>query len=1373
MKYLKLLNLVLLFVSCYAYTTNAQCMIEGVSVEINNMSDCNIDGTYNAGLYFEVVNTTNDFFDVWFNDEFKGFYDLDDLPLMIDNITPRPNSDFDIVRVCINDNSDCCAVFEYEQPDCSNCEFTIFELHTFNCSAVGVYDVQFLLNENEFGGDSFDLYANDTLLYNDEPLNTYEPYPITNSTQSVDEIKICVAGTDCCEIVEVEAPNCNCNVVNDIILENTFCESSQFYQINLDYVDNGSEQFTLLLGNTPASIVESVHNYSDLPIIIGPINPLLWNNQTIITVLDETGDCSTSTSFGYETCEPVDCVILNVLPLSPMCNGDGTFNINIAVSQLNTGDEGYSVFVNGAFEGSYSYSNTFSLINNLTSDTGDSHTIEVVDNEATMCSFIYELAPVYCSECAVSEILISDINCNEDGTYKAQLDVDIANSTNDFIDVFVNNEFYDFYAIADLPITLENITPRENSNEEHIRVCVNDNPDCCLEYEFPEPNCSAECGIELEWLEIQPCNENGEIFVHLGVISSNPNQFSFELNGNGNNYGTFDYGSTHYNIGPLPQDVPLEFIATDVSFENCMAVLEQTEVHCPNNDDCGIELEWLEIQPCNENGEIFVHLGVISSNPNQFSFELNGNGNNYGTFDYGSTHYNIGPLPQDVPLEFIATDVSFENCMAVLEQTEVHCPNNDDCVIGNAEMTQINCNPDGTYNGVLTMDYQNATNDFFDLWINNEFSGFYSLDALPLSLENITPRANSEDEHILVCINDDPNCCFEFEYPDPNCTAEDDCIFTDLIVETLDCNDDNQFMISVDIVVEGTITGTVGLLGNGENYGTYQPSDFPIELGPFAANTGVPYELIAFHNQNESCITVTFGQNCNDYVCYGFEDQMLGSIYNLNNTIENGIAFELDDIAVLYNGFTNFDGTTDAGNLEIQTTPVAFLENNTLYLNDASATFVFANTALPVFQFTIDYLEASGIENIAVNGQSPLIIDHLGQLPFEILPNVTVTNEVFEVVDNSFYGRLTFTGDIQTILIGGQDLYLDNTCVEYALPPNPPSATNVWPGDANNDNIVNHFDLLNVGLAFGTAGEARLEQGNNWSPVAAFNWETAFENGVNHKYADCNGNGLIEDTDVIAINENYGLLHGEEPVFEAIDVSEDDPSFYVELPNANDFIEDQEVQIPIILGSNDVPVEQIYGLAFTFKFSEGLFQNMDFEFDFSDGVFGDLDDVLMYNQTVFENNQIEVAITRKDQQNVALVNGQLGHFIGIIDDLAGMTEVDVELINVVAIDAFENRIALHTPVSTVDLTTSTTRILSENAVHIFPNPTKHTLTIQNKYQQEIESIQVINIIGQSVLEIIPEQENIQLNVSNLTNGLYFLQVHYDGAQHIQKFQVHR
>ena len=80
----------------------------------------------------------------------------------------------------------------------------------------------------------------------------------------------------------------------------------------------------------------------------------------------------------------------------------------------------------------------------------------------------------------------------------------------------------------------------------------------------------------------------------------------------------------------------------------------------------------------------------------------------------------------------------------------------------------------------------------------------------------------------------------------------------------------------------------------------------------------------------------------------------------------------------------------------------------------------------------------------------------------------------------------------------------------------------VWPGDTNNDGVVDVADVLPLGVYFAQTGPQRANAPDNtWTPQSCCPaW-----NPVAASYADSDGNGKVNQADVFAIGLNYGNTH--------------------------------------------------------------------------------------------------------------------------------------------------------------------------------------------------------------------------------------------------------
>ena len=133
----------------------------------------------------------------------------------------------------------------------------------------------------------------------------------------------------------------------------------------------------------------------------------------------------------------------------------------------------------------------------------------------------------------------------------------------------------------------------------------------------------------------------------------------------------------------------------------------------------------------------------------------------------------------------------------------------------------------------------------------------------------------------------------------------------------------------------------------------------------------------------------------------------------------------------------------------------------------------------------------------------------------------------------------------------------------------------VWPGDANNDKVVNLLDPLAVALTYGETGLLRANATNNWVGQAAIDWGTNIPNSnYDKKYADCDGNGTINNNDLTPMGTHWGQTHPKDGPRNKTTAAAD---LYFDL-NGIVFQPGIAVTVPINLGTTANPITDFYGL---------------------------------------------------------------------------------------------------------------------------------------------------------------------------------------------------
>ena len=109
-----------------------------------------------------------------------------------------------------------------------------------------------------------------------------------------------------------------------------------------------------------------------------------------------------------------------------------------------------------------------------------------------------------------------------------------------------------------------------------------------------------------------------------------------------------------------------------------------------------------------------------------------------------------------------------------------------------------------------------------------------------------------------------------------------------------------------------------------------------------------------------------------------------------------------------------------------------------------------------------------------------------------------------------------------TLIISTNDPNTEISNVNLELLVLEPSLQNVYPGDTDNNGFVNENDILPIGIYFLSEGFSREEviSDSSWEGYSVSTWDQEAAT-----FADANGDGVIDEKDVIWIGVNWGKTH--------------------------------------------------------------------------------------------------------------------------------------------------------------------------------------------------------------------------------------------------------
>lgn len=330
----------------------------------------------------------------------------------------------------------------------------------------------------------------------------------------------------------------------------------------------------------------------------------------------------------------------------------------------------------------------------------------------------------------------------------------------------------------------------------------------------------------------------------------------------------------------------------------------------------------------------------------------------------------------------------------------------------------------------------------------------------------------------------------------------------------------------------------------------------------------------------------------------------------------------------------------------------------------------------------------------------------------------------------------------------------------------------VWAGDTDTNKVVNHFDILPLGLGFGQTGAVRPNADINYDCEPALNFANSTPvTGTNYKHADTDGNGLVNANDTAAIIQNWGLIHLKNSSIN----NQTGIPFFIDYETA---IPGQTVQIPIILGDSTVPADSIYGIAFSINYDETLTDSNSVFVDFNTSWLGTNNtDLINIQKDFYTQGKIDIGVVRTDQVNRSGI-GQIGSFnLTIKDDIlkSNTQRLDLLISDVRLITNAETERYAATPPTDILISIASDLnplVYKDIRVNMFPNPVKDQLFIQSN--DAIQTIELIDMTGKILQQKKGENALQQtLSLAGFSNGMYLIRVSTSQQTMVQKIMVLR
>lgn len=413
------------------------------------------------------------------------------------------------------------------------------------------------------------------------------------------------------------------------------------------------------------------------------------------------------------------------------------------------------------------------------------------------------------------------------------------------------------------------------------------------------------------------------------------------------------------------------------------------------------------------------------------------------------------------------------------------------------------------------------------------------------------------------------------------------------------------------------------------------------------------------------------------------------------------------------------------------------------------------------FQDTVLVLDTVILTNAGIFNAYVAKFDSSGNLLFARSPSGNL-NSGHNIISNA-NGQMYLTGVFQgPDIILGSDTLMNNNSGNYDFfVASLNSPYSVWPGDADHNLVANNNDLLPIGLYYGLTGPARASIGNIWQAELCASWTLNQINGADLKHIDCNGDGIIDSNDTLAINLNFNATHTITAINNYNNERLTAPDIYF-ITSGNSYNAGDWVDLEVWLGNSTLSVNNLYGIAFNINYDASLVQPGTESITYPVSWLGSpgTDAIKMMKIDAIANTAYGV-ITRTDHSNssgfgkiadfkfqvkTTISSTQVFHFSisdYIADNAAGILQVFNTINDSISLNADGLGLA---------------EVNSNSGITIFPNPFTAQTTIAFNEKQTNIIIKIVDVLGKEVRSIDFSGKQLIIEKGEMENGIYFVQI---------------
>ncbi len=455
-------------------------------------TDCDADDQFYLSFNFLAKNTS-ECFKLFSNGNLIGEFKYADLPVKVGPFHGDCKTNYSfLIKDCLN--ADC--KLEYNlgkvccEPGTEPCKLSNLQIERSECDS----DHQFYLHlkfSYANASECFKVYINGheygEFKYSTLPLKIgpFKGDCTTNySLAIVDCIdKHCALekniGIVCCD------GQCK---LDDLLVEKTDCLGDKQFYVFLKFKYSGVSECFRVKGNGHDY---GEFRYSQLPVKLGPFTADCNTEYEFLIIDCKKPDCKISYNLGKVCCNNSNSKIYEVEMGRTDCDADSNFKLKFNFKYRDVSDS-FNININGRHSGTFAYTQLPVSTPNLKADCHTIYKIVLIDQKDTSIHIERYIERPCCKhdikECKIYDLKAHPLHCTGPDEYALKLNFNYQGITNRHFDVFDRNGNIGFFTYSQLPLTINNFK-KSGREFDYVKVCENDNPNCCASIEFMTIDC--------------------------------------------------------------------------------------------------------------------------------------------------------------------------------------------------------------------------------------------------------------------------------------------------------------------------------------------------------------------------------------------------------------------------------------------------------------------------------------------------------------------------------------------------------------------------------------------------------------------------------------------------------------------------------------------------------------------------------------------------------------------------------------------------------------------------------------------------------------------------------------------------------------------